>query len=59
MTEKKKSVIVSISSENVLRRFRNLAIAYQYLLWYSDRIQAHYSYRILSATGRILEEDTL
>jgi len=54
-----KTVIVSIDGNHFIRRFRNLKIAHAYMLWYCDRIQAHYSYRILSASGRILEEDTL
>ena len=54
-----KTVIVSIDGNHFIRRFRNLKIAHAYMLWYCDRIQAHYSYKILSATGRILEEDTL
>jgi hypothetical protein len=51
--------IVSIGGDAVLRKFRSMRKCYAYLLWYSDRIRAHYNYKILSGTGRVLEEDTL
>ena len=54
-----KTFLVSISGHHAIRRFRTMRKAYSYLLWYSDRISAHFDYVISDSTGRVVEEDTL
>lgn len=57
--KKQKTIYVTISGENFIKKFYSMRKAYAYLLWYDNKINSHARYTILSATGRILESDTL
>ena len=60
MEEKEKKVVISISTTNLRIRCRDLAMAYTWLLHYSDRVVAHFDYVIRDFdSNRVIEEDTL
>ncbi len=54
-----KTFIVLINGSNAIRRFRTIGKAYNYLLWYSDRISAHFAYVIYTGHGCVIEKDNL
>ena len=58
--KQEKKVIVSISTTNLKIKCRDIAMAYTWLLHYSDRVVAHFDYVIRDfQSNQIIEEDTL